>query len=692
MTSSQPNKYGIDSATVTWHDQVPFSETYNDCYRSRSGALEESLHTFVKPHNFSARWESQSVFSLVELGFGLGINFLNTLALRQRWLRDNRIKSEQRSRSVFRYVAFEAHPVSKNDLKYLYENVYRDEGPNLPPDLIERLLAQYPPSIAGWHTLAFPEAQTTLSLVFGQASQIRQTLEGTIDAWYLDGFSPRCNPDMWSESLIDSVSLFSSEQATLSSYSVSGSLRLKLADSGFKVERLPGFPPKKHFLFATRIEPSLREPSRRLSENHLLPLIYDSSSSHFDAIVVGAGLAGAAQAANLTHKGLKVALVDQAPKIACGASGNSLGLLMPQIASVPNLRSRFLLASWLYRLNLSSLSSVDPGNVNHKTPDHITSCISGALHLQSDDRLKRLADRLDELGLPEDIVSDADTQTTSRLAGLPIGLDSLFFPKAGVLSPTLSSEQMISDPLYSNSKLLTLELDQSVDSIRQSSSGKWSIFNTGGLKLAQAEILVMACSWQCARLLNLDWLTLAPCWGDTVEIGFPEQHMKPKLPICFGGYILPHPNRDICILGSNYGSSPEQLGPELVAANILLKRLRDAIPAFSDIRLQVQATRRSARCYADDRLPVIGPVPDSESIGRSYRTQNVAKMRLDYSSASWIKGLYINTAHGSHGLSTTSLAAEIIASQIIGAPLPVEKNLVDGVNPMRILARKLNKM
>lgn len=212
---------------------VPVSEVYGDIYYSMAGGPAQARHVFLAGNGLPERWCRQSDFTILETGFGLGLNFMATW---QAWRDD-----PQRSR-MLHFISIEKHPFSASDLAQAHAAWPEFIG------LSAALCARWPPLIAGVHSVVFDDSGVTLTLIFGDALEALAQFDAAVDAFYLDGFSPAGNPEMWSPELCCELERLASPQATLATWSVAGQVRRALAGAGFAIEKRLGFAGKRQML------------------------------------------------------------------------------------------------------------------------------------------------------------------------------------------------------------------------------------------------------------------------------------------------------------------------------------------------------------------------------------------------------------------------------------------------------------
>ena len=220
------------SPRLTWRDgAIPVSTRFDDPYFSLENGLNETRHVFLDGNRLDGRLCDG--FHVAELGFGSG---LNLLALWQAW-----DASGQSGR--FRFTSFEAFPMSATEMRRAHEAF-----PELAP-WAARLQAAWEedPSLAG---LDGVEAQ----IVIGDARETLKTQDWQADAWFLDGFSPAKNPELWDQALMAEVAVHTKPGGSFATYTAAGFVRRGLEAAGFAVERVPGYGRKRHMSIGTKSE------------------------------------------------------------------------------------------------------------------------------------------------------------------------------------------------------------------------------------------------------------------------------------------------------------------------------------------------------------------------------------------------------------------------------------------------------
>lgn len=224
----------IEPAQLSFNPEgLPVSENYGDVYHSSAGGHAQAHHVFLAGNDLPARWQGKERFTILETGFGLGVNFLATWLV---WANDPQACRE------LHFVSLEKHPFTAADLV-----VAHTAWPEF-ADLVAELHSKWPPLVAGEHRVELAGGRVILQLIFSDAMVALAELNAAVDAFYLDGFSPARNPELWSPALCRSLALQANPGATLATWSVAGSVRRALAAAGFSVRKRPGFASKRQML------------------------------------------------------------------------------------------------------------------------------------------------------------------------------------------------------------------------------------------------------------------------------------------------------------------------------------------------------------------------------------------------------------------------------------------------------------
>jgi len=227
----------LTPASIAFRDDgTPYSVLHDDIYHSAAGGLAQARHVFLEGNALPRRWQGRPAFTVLETGFGMGINFLTTWAA---W------RADAARCASLHFVSLEKYPLSVADTRRAFDAVIDD-----PPvaQLADKLLSAWPVLEPGTHEMLFEAGAVRLTLIFADAVDALPTLEVRADALYLDGFAPAGNPELWSPSLIASLAHVVNEGATLATYTSAGAVRRALIEAGFDARRAPGFGWKREML------------------------------------------------------------------------------------------------------------------------------------------------------------------------------------------------------------------------------------------------------------------------------------------------------------------------------------------------------------------------------------------------------------------------------------------------------------
>lgn len=650
MTNGIPQR-PLPNPGLSWQPgRTPFAATFGDVYFSRDGGLDEARHVFLKGSGLPEAWDKRPAFTIGELGFGTGRNFLATWEL---WRRTKPAGAR------LHYVAVEGYPLTRAEMA--------DCLAPLPAlqDFARDLQRVYPEPQPGFHRL-FPAPDVHLTLLYGEATQMLGQLEAGVDAWFLDGFSPHRNPAMWSDEVFAEIARLSRVHTRLATYSAASAVRRGLDAAGFDVEKAPGFGNKREMLRG-------RFRGTEKLKSALQPWFARAphmTSGH--AAIIGGGIAGTSMAAALQRRGWRTTIVDRRGTLADEASGNPTGVLMPRLTAAPNLDGRFYAAAW--RFVLDTVAALDGFSMQH-----------GLLQLATDaTESARQEAIIAAAPLPETLLSRVDAATASDIAGCKVPFGALYFPQGGWLEPrafcgALARESQIS-------------LDVDVGGLKH--DGQWSVLDRTGNVCTTADVVILANAFGAAALPQTQWMPLQVRRGQISLTPPTPASAALRSVLTYGGYMTPAHN-GVHSIGATFDwvdtAALDQEPPvqnEDHARNIvdLARVLPDLAPRAENI-----TGRAGLRCTTLDHLPLAGPVPDHAKYIHDFAELRHGHPWARYADARYQPGLYALTGLGSRGLTTAPLAAEVIASLVAGEPWPLERDLVTALHPGRFLVRELKR-
>ncbi len=606
---------------LDWTDDgAPHARQHGDVYFSAQDGLAETRAVFLRGCGLPEAWQGRTHFTVAETGFGTGLNFL---ALWQLW-RAHRPSPE----AQLTFVSFEGYPLRQEDACRAL-GAWPELG-----ELAARLTARWPGPVRGVRSIFFPEDNVRLALHLGD---IRETLPQSTfraDAWFLDGFSPAKNEDMWGDWIYPLISERSAPGARLGTFTVAGAVRRGLSAAGFDVSKAEGhgrkrerlearlavLPPAPADTFGLRSPPL---PVRRVA-------------------ILGAGIAGAALAQALMRRGIAIDVFDPASGPASGASGNPLALLMPRLDAGDTAEAGLLLDGYL-------------------------------------------AARAAYGGLPEAAYTDVlqsprNSGEAARfeklLADPPLPLEDLEAVRGGGL---LHKRALILQP----SALVAHLLEGAACHFGAAPEVSLAHRSVNGQAY---DAVILANGMQAAALAPS--LPLEARLGQVDFVHTPVD--APPSALASGSYALAlgtqrlwgatfEPSGADFAPGGTQGAQTENLAGVERLSPYWVREARGG-----EIR-----SRASLRATTPDRLPLIGAVPDHAAALEIFAPMK--KGRSVDADAPLLDGVYVASGYGARGFTWAPWAAEILAAHLAGSPPPASVPALRAVSPMRFVFRTLKR-
>ncbi len=646
----------IPPARLQWQGQEPLASDYNDIYFARGIGIEESRYVFLENNHLPKRWRGCDCFTIAETGFGTALNFLLTWQL---W------REQAKPGQRLHFISIEGHPLTPDDLCRATA-----AWPELQP-LAEQLLAAYPKPVRGTHRIHFSDG-VSLTLLFGEISTALPTLQAKVDAWFLDGFDPVKNPAMWSEKIYLKMAELTAFQGTFSTFTAAGKVRRGLQAVGFEVQKIKGFGQKREMIRG-RLPQALKPVSRTPWFELAKPVF--STHAQRQAVVIGAGIAGAASAYQLSRRGWQVTMVDKHPAMAQGASGNPVGAFYPALSNDASPYSRFYLSAFLYTSRCFSQWQA--------AGKQFGLLGEGLLQLAYNDSLKKRQRGIIELLGDSAIAEALDAHQATERSGIVQQYGGLFFPQAGWLDPTKLCAFLLQE------SGATHHYNTAVKSLKRDAES-WRVVSDQG-ELA-ADIVVIAAGDGLLNFEQSQPLPITIARGQISLLAASEQSKKLQCAVCHEGYLLPAVGNQH-VIGASYATNDLDHKVRVSDREHNLTLLQKRINCFFEsLEKTTPANERvGLRATTQDRLPMVGALPDYHAYMKDYATLHHGRRPSSYPSATHLHGLYTLGGLSSRGMTSALLSAELLACQINGEPLPLEKELVDALNPARFLVRDLKR-
>ncbi|MGB5146034.1 MAG: bifunctional tRNA (5-methylaminomethyl-2-thiouridine)(34)-methyltransferase MnmD/FAD-dependent 5-carboxymethylaminomethyl-2-thiouridine(34) oxidoreductase MnmC [Porticoccaceae bacterium] len=669
-------------AAVIWRDGVLRSVHFDDIYHSPADGLGETRHVFIAGNQLLKRWQSLRAgegFVIGETGFGSGLNFLVAGSL---WL------ASAPETAVLHYVSVEKYPLARGDFACALA-----QWPAFAA-LATELARDYPPPVAGCHRLVLAGGRIQLTLLLGDATIMLNQVQASdhplfrhgtapkIDAWFLDGFAPARNPDMWRPELFAQLAVLSRAGTSFATFTAAGSVRRGLADAGFTVDKVAGHGSKRDMLrgefpaLPAPAEAAAPQPQRHRPAG--APWYLDAAeygTAPGTAAVIGAGIAGCTSARALAERGWQVTLYDRAT-IASGASGNPQGVLYPRLTAEPSAFGAINLAALLFAQNYYRDFWRD-GLGNHCG---VLLLPETAAHAE---QLRRIAARH-----PAEIALLVEASELATIAGLPLAADcGLLLPGLGWIDPTAVCRRLVEHPR------IAVRSTEIVALSRDGAEG-WQLSHRRGEITGSYDVVVLANATELARFEQTRHLPLKAIHGQISICPATPASKKLRTVICGAGYLGPAVGGRHTF-GATYDLSATHLEVRSDGHRDNLAKLGATDPRLPEILGAPDPAQLSGRaglrCVTPDYLPLVGPAPIEHLMLETFAPlRRDARADIPRPGSYW-PGLFIHGGHGSRGLSHAPLCATLLADLIEGRPRPLAQELVIALNPARFLIRALKR-
>lgn len=607
----------IEPAELVWRDGTPESRQFGDIYFSRHNGLEESRYIFIRHNDLPARFAlvpGAGHFVVAETGFGTGLNFLATWqAWQSRW---------PSHAATLHFVSAERFPLTVQDLEKALS-----AWPEL-EDLAQELIANYPPLVRGTHRLVLAGGTVRLTLFFGDVKDAWDSLDFKADAWFLDGFAPAANPEMWRGDIFERIRQHSKPDSTLTTFTAAGAVRRELEAAGFRMQKTAGYGRKRDMLKGILQSPS------PVSVTPAAP------GKPPTVVVLGAGIAGCLLANNLAKRGFAVSLVDSAGEPGSAASGNLQGALYAKLGVEFNQQTQLALSALTFSQRFYR------NNGGHLW--HPTGLLQLAWSDSEGDRQRRFILRNQ---YPESILRPVSREQAEALSGARLESGGLWFPGSGWLEPGALCKALVTHPgihMVTGFQVARLA----------TSDGKWSLSSGEADKSdVLADRIVICAGHKSPHLIpGCGQLRFRAIRGQVSHVP-ASMITSPKAVICGARYFNPahcFEGSHLSVIGATFDLHDSETEPtveshrkNMFEASAMVPNMLPATAAADETPEHLDG-RVGFRCTTHDYQPVAGPFFDAEGLE--------------------LEGLYLLTGLGSKGLTYAPLLAEFIADRITGQP------------------------
>lgn len=651
----------LPHAQLAWDDQGrPYSRVFDDVYFSDKSGLEETRYVFLEQNGLRERFAALpdgGRLVIGETGFGTGLNFLCAWQL---------FEQHAVAGARLHFVSVEKYPLSQPDL---------ERALALWPELksfADQLLKQYVAIHQGFQRLLLDNGRVTLTLLIGDALEQLPQLDAQIDAWFLDGFAPAKNPDMWTAELFAELARLAAPGSTLSTFTSTGWVRRLLNAAGFKMKRTPGIGHKWEILRGVFLGWPEEAPAPVMTKPWFARPTPLTGERH--ALVIGAGLAGCATAASLAARGWQVSLLERHDALAQEASGNPQGVLYLKLSAHGTALSQLIVSGFGHTRRLLE-------HLHRGLDWDDCGVLQLAFNAKEAERQAQLA-----AAFPEDLLHTLDQEHAQIRAGIALQSGGLFYPEGGWVHPPALCAWQAAHP-----KIRLLPHHDVLELRRV--EGQWQAWE-GHKQLANAPVVVLAGAAEIKRFDFSSDLPLKRIRGQITRLPQTPASQSLSTVVCAEGYVAPARLGEHT-LGASFDFNNDDLTPTTAehAGNLqMLEEISvDLVARLGADALQPEALegRAAFRCTSPDYLPIVGPLSDSQAFADAYIALSKDARQTPDIPCPWLDGLYVNSGHGSRGLITAPLSGELLAAWLDNEPLPVPRAVAEACHPNRFALRRL---
>ncbi|WP_181012865.1 bifunctional tRNA (5-methylaminomethyl-2-thiouridine)(34)-methyltransferase MnmD/FAD-dependent 5-carboxymethylaminomethyl-2-thiouridine(34) oxidoreductase MnmC [Citrobacter amalonaticus] len=659
-------QYAIQSANLEFNAEgTPVSRDFDDVYFSNDNGLEETRYVFLDGNHLAERFPDypRPLFVVAESGFGTGLNFLTL------WQAFATFRAAHPEATLQRlhFISFEKFPLDQRDLIATHQR-----WPELTP-WAEQLQAQWPLPLAGCHRLLLDQGRVTLDLWFGDINeltdQLDETLNQKVDAWFLDGFAPAKNPDMWTQNLFNAMARLARPGGTLATFTSAGFVRRGLQEAGFTMQKCKGFGRKREMLCGTM--------EQALTPTSPMPWFARRGTEKREAAIVGGGIASALLSLALLRRGWQVTLYCEDEKPAQGASGNRQGALYPLLSKHDAAINLFFQSAFTFARRLYDALPVE-----------FAHDWCGVTQLGWDEKSQQKIAQILSLDLPEALAVAVDADEVCQRTGVKTECGGITWPQGGWLCPEALTTAVLQ---LAKKQGLHTHFQHSLTALSAHEAG-WQLTFAKG-KRAEHQVVVLANGYQITRFSQTQDLPVYSVGGQVSHIPTTPALSALRQVLCYDGYLTPqNPARQQHCIGASYHRGNEETVYREDDQQQNRQRLINCFPHAEwaeEVDISGKEARCGVRCATRDHLPMVGNVPDYAQTLTRYA--NLAEHKENAEPAPVCSDLFMLAALGSRGLCSAPLCAEILAAQMSDEPIPLDAGTLAALNPNRLWVRKLLK-
>lgn len=534
--------------------------THDDIYFSAENGFEETEYVFLQQNQLPARFHGRLRFSIGEIGFGTGLNFLASWKA----FEDNITEPDAR---LF-YISTERAPLLPEQLEQALALF-----PQLAP-YAKALMARYPIRMPGWHRITFD--RVILWLGYGDAADLLSDFHAKVDAWFLDGFAPAKNTDAWDTRIFKEIARLSEEDATLATFTAAGSVQKSLQQAGFAPQKTKGYGKKRDMLTARRT-------GKRARFGFAVPQV----------AIIGGGIAGASTAHALAMRGAQTSLLE-AETLGSKASGNPKAVLFPRLTKQfsAEMQESFLGYAHILR-EITALGGFEDGWASQ----------TGMLkYPKSLEERGRLYSTNSALGLDNTIAHWVTYEEASAYTGLKLNDGGLWYPHGTMLEPL----QLVR--AYGAHERVRINEHAQVEDVTPYAEGYLIRLKDGA---CAATHVVFANAAAALSYHITEHLPLRVSAGQLSFLPKSETTAELKAIFCHKGYIVPM-DQEQYLMGASYDHDDISLKLKIENHQRNLANLQFYAPGFVKGKPTILHGRISHRTSVPGHNPLTGRLYDAQ--------------------------------------------------------------------------------
>ena len=660
--------FTIQHAKIHFNQEnTPVSDKFDDVYFSNQDGLAETHYVFLEGNQLWERWVNyqEAHFVIAETGFGTGLNFFAVTTL----FREFRQKHPDSPLKRLYFTSFEKYPLPLDALEQAHLAYPQFSH------LAQHLQQNWLNPIQGCYRFHFDE--TTLDLWFGDVAenlpQLGDYMNSKIDAWFLDGFAPSKNPDMWNEQLYQQMFRFTKPQGTFATFTAASAVRKGLENAGFNITKRKGFGKKRECLSGQKTYEKLTALSAPWFHSQLANL------NKQDIAIIGGGIASLCTAISLIKRGAKITIYCEDEQTALNASGNKQGAFYPQLSDDNERNIRFYIHAFAYGHQFLQWAIQQQIEFEHE--------FCGVALCAYNEKTESKLNKITELNLPSDLYQSLNQTELSEKVGLPLPFSGAFIPQGAWIAPRQLVQHTFA---FLEKQGVQIKTSQKATALSQTENG-WQI-KTAENETFCHEVVILANGHKLTEFEQTQKLPLYPVRGQVSQIPTSENLLKLKTVLCYDGYLTPADQAKVshCI-GASHVRDNATREFSLTEQQENQQKIQQNIPEewTKEVDTSGNLARVGVRCSVRDLTPMMGAVPHFSAQQTQYQNLfNLRRRKQPIEQAENYPNFYLIGALGSRGLTSAPFLGETLASLIYGEPLPMSEDLIHNLMPNRSWVRR----